>query len=105
MDLALRGIAVTVAETRAAREVPTVRCNHVAARSMEIFRRLGLAHKLRQAGLPADYPHDASFRTTVIGTEMSRIPIPCRRLAHPGTPPPHQPALFRTHSLRPCSRH
>jgi 2-polyprenyl-6-methoxyphenol hydroxylase-like FAD-dependent oxidoreductase len=79
MDLALRGIAVTVAETRAAREVPTVRCNHVAARSMEIFRRLGLAHKLRQAGLPADYPHDASFRTTVIGTEMSRIPIPCRR--------------------------
>lgn len=79
MDLARRGIEVTVAEIRYAREVPTVRCNHVAARSMEIFRRLGVAHKLRQAGLPEDYAHDCSFRTTVVGPELSRIPIPCRR--------------------------
>ena len=79
VDLALRGLEVTVAETRYAREVPTVRCNHISARSMEIFRRLGVVHKLRNAGLPEDYANDASFRTTVTGRELSRIPIPCRR--------------------------
>jgi 2-polyprenyl-6-methoxyphenol hydroxylase-like FAD-dependent oxidoreductase len=46
---------------------------------MEIFRRLGLAEKVRNAGLPADYPHDISYRTTFTGPELARIPIPCRR--------------------------
>jgi 2-polyprenyl-6-methoxyphenol hydroxylase-like FAD-dependent oxidoreductase len=34
---------------------------------------------VRNAGLPADYPHDISYRTTFTGTELTRIPIPCRR--------------------------
>jgi 2-polyprenyl-6-methoxyphenol hydroxylase-like FAD-dependent oxidoreductase len=46
---------------------------------MEIFRRLGLAQKLRDTGLPADYPNDCSYRTTATGIELSRILIPCRR--------------------------
>src|SRR5437879_6426085 len=79
MDLALRGISVTVVETRSAGEPPSVKCNHVSSRSMEIFRRLGLAQKLRDAGLPADYPNDCSYRTTATGIELSRILIPCRR--------------------------
>ena len=79
IDLAGQGIDVVVAEMRYPREIPTVRCNHVSARSMEIFRRLGLAQKVREAGLPEDHAHDASFRTTVTGLELSRIPIPCRR--------------------------
>jgi 2-polyprenyl-6-methoxyphenol hydroxylase-like FAD-dependent oxidoreductase len=79
MDLALRGISVTVVETRAAAEPPSVKCNHVSSRSMEIFRRLGLAQKLRDTGLPADYPNDCSYRTTATGIELSRILIPCRR--------------------------
>ena len=33
-----------------------MKCNHVSARSMEIFRRLGVAQAIRDAGLPADYP-------------------------------------------------
>jgi 2-polyprenyl-6-methoxyphenol hydroxylase-like FAD-dependent oxidoreductase len=78
IDLAWRGIAVTVIEKRAAAEPPEPKCNHVAARSMEIFRRLGLAEKVRNAGLPADYPHDISYRTTFTGRELTRIPIPCR---------------------------
>ena len=78
MDLAGRGVEVVVAETRAAGEPPSVRCNHVAARTMEIFRRLGLVKALREAGLPANYPNDVSFRTTATGIELSRIPIPCR---------------------------
>jgi 2-polyprenyl-6-methoxyphenol hydroxylase-like FAD-dependent oxidoreductase len=78
MDLAWRGIDVVVAETRHPGEPPSVKCNHVSARSMEVFRRLGLAAKVRDAGLPADYPNDASYRTTSTGIELSRIPIPSR---------------------------
>jgi 2-polyprenyl-6-methoxyphenol hydroxylase-like FAD-dependent oxidoreductase len=78
MDLAWRGIDVTVAELRARGEPPSVKCNHVAARTMEIFRRLGVAQTVREAGLPADYPNDVAFRTTATGIELGRIPIPCR---------------------------
>jgi hypothetical protein len=79
IDLASRGVDVIVAEMRLRREPPSVKCNHVSARSMEIFRRLGVADALRHAGLPADYPNDCSFRTTFTGPELARIPIPCRR--------------------------
>src|SRR5215467_3184932 len=111
MDLARRGVAVTLAEMRAAGEPPSVRCNHVSARTMEIFRRLGVAHAVRDAGLPADYPNDIAFRTTATGFEFARIPIPCRaeRYSAKGGPdtwwptpePPHrinqiylEPVLF-----------
>jgi 2-polyprenyl-6-methoxyphenol hydroxylase-like FAD-dependent oxidoreductase len=79
IDLAWRGINVTVAETRARAAPPEPKCNHVAARTMEIFRRLGIAGKVREAGLPADYPHDISYRTSFTGAELTRIRIPCRR--------------------------
>jgi 2-polyprenyl-6-methoxyphenol hydroxylase-like FAD-dependent oxidoreductase len=79
IDLAWRGIKVTIAETRPRAQPPEPKCNHVAARTMEIFRRLGIAEKVRDAGLPPDYPHDISYRTTFTGQELTRIPIPCRR--------------------------
>jgi 2-polyprenyl-6-methoxyphenol hydroxylase-like FAD-dependent oxidoreductase len=111
IDLAQRGIDVTVADSRARGELPGVKCNHVAARTMETFRRLGLVRAVREAGLPAAYPHDVVFRTTATGIELSRIPIPCRaeRYAAKGGPdtwwptpePPHrinqiylEPVLF-----------
>jgi len=79
MDLAWRGIEVTVAERRPAGEPPSVKCNHTSSRSMEIFRRWGLADKVRRAGLPDDYPNDVVFRTRATGYELTRIHIPCRR--------------------------
>src|ERR1700761_6799532 len=79
IDLAWRGIDVTVVETRAPAAPPEPKCNHVSARTMEIFRRLGLAEKVRNAGLPADYPHDIAYRTTFTGQELTRITLPCRR--------------------------
>ncbi len=79
MDLARRGIRTVVAELRHKGEPPSVKCNHVSARSMEIFRRLGVAQAIRDAGLPADYPNDVSYRVSFTGKELSRIPIPCRR--------------------------
>ena len=79
MDLAQRGIDVVVVETRHRGEPPNVKCNHVSARTMEIFRRLGVAQTIRSSGLPEDYPHDVAYRTSFTGMELSRIPIPCRR--------------------------
>ena len=79
MDLARRGIRTVVAELRHKGEPPSVKCNHVSARSMEIFRRLGVSKAIREAGLPADYPNDVSYRVSFAGKELSRIPIPCRR--------------------------
>jgi 2-polyprenyl-6-methoxyphenol hydroxylase-like FAD-dependent oxidoreductase len=121
IDLARRGIEVTVAEMRAGGELPSVKCNHVAARTMEIFRRLGLVRAVREAGLPANYPNDVAFRTTATGIELSRIPIPCRaeRYTAKGGPdtwwptpePPHrinqiflEPVLFAHASTTPRVR-
>ncbi len=78
IDLAQRGIDVAVAGIRAAGELPGVRCNHIAARTMEIFRRLGFVREVRDAGLPPNYPCDVVFPTTAIGMDLSCIPIPCR---------------------------
>ena len=77
MDLASRGIDVAVAEIRHAGEPPNVKCNHVSARSMEVFRRLDIVRRVRDAGLPADFPNDCAYRTAVVGRELARIPIPC----------------------------
>ncbi|WP_316187124.1 MULTISPECIES: FAD-dependent oxidoreductase [unclassified Bradyrhizobium] len=79
MDLASRGIEVVVAEIRRAGEPPNVKCNHVSARSMEVFRRLGIVQQVREGGLPADFPNDCAYRTTVVGRELTRIPIPSRK--------------------------
>ena len=88
MDLAWRGIDVLVAETRYPGEPPSVKCNHVSARTMETFRRLGLSQKVRDTGLPADYPNDASYRTTSTGIELARIPIPARNERYTATDGP-----------------
>ncbi|MGB3068273.1 MAG: FAD-dependent oxidoreductase [Ottowia sp.] len=78
-DLAQRGISVVIAEIRHRGEPPNVKCNHVSARTMEIFRRLGVAKAIRDAGLPANHANDVSYRTTFTGEELSRIHIPARQ--------------------------
>ncbi len=88
IDLSGRGIPVTVIEQRRYAEPPPVKCNHVSSRTMEQFRRLGVAHKLRAAGLPEDYPNDVVFRTSMTGIELTRIPIPCRRDRYTATDGP-----------------
>ena len=79
LDLASRGIDVVVAERNPPGQMPGVKCNHVAARTMEIFRRLGIARIVRDSGLPADHANDIAFRTSATGIEFGRIMIPCRR--------------------------
>ncbi len=76
--LARRGIASILVEMRSIDSLPDVKCNHISSRSMELFRSLGVAPDLRAAGLPDDYPHDISYRTSTLGTEIARIHIPGR---------------------------
>jgi 2-polyprenyl-6-methoxyphenol hydroxylase-like FAD-dependent oxidoreductase len=78
IDLAARGVDVTVLETRRAGEPPNVKCNQVSARSMEIFRRIGLAGRIRATGLPAEYRNDVSCCVSATGPELSRIRLPSR---------------------------
>lgn len=101
LDLAARGVNVTVAETRYPHEPPSVKCNQISARSMEIFRRLGLADRLRDAGLPADYPNDVVSRITATGTELARVPIPARgeRAGATGGPDTDWPTPEHTHRI------
>ncbi|MFJ1761367.1 FAD-dependent monooxygenase [Amycolatopsis sp. NPDC088138] len=75
IDLAQRGVACHVVEATDERGV-NPRCNTTSARSMEIFRRLGLAEEIRRAGLPADYPTSIQYRTTLSGEEIFRIDLP-----------------------------
>ncbi|MGW5722554.1 FAD-dependent monooxygenase [Amycolatopsis sp. NPDC003865] len=75
IDLAQRGVACRVVEATDERPV-NPRCNTTSARSMEIFRRLGLADEIRRAGLPGDYPTSIQYRTTLTGEEIFRIDLP-----------------------------
>lgn len=49
------------------------------ARTMEHYRRLGLARELRKLGLPIDHPTDVGFFTTLTGWELGRISMPSER--------------------------
>ena len=46
------------------------------ARTMEHFRRLGIAGDARTLGLPADHPTDVIYFTRFGGWELARLPMP-----------------------------
>jgi len=92
IDAALRGVKVVLIEARAAGEPPSAKCNTVAARTMETFRRLGVAEAVRAAGLPDDYPTDTIYCTAITGHELTRIRMPARsERSQPGFHDSHWP--------------
>ena len=92
IDAATRGVDVVVLEARQAGEPPSSKCNTVAARTMETFRRLGVADEVRAAGLPDDFPTDVIYCTSVSGYELTRIRQPSRlERGQPGFPDSHWP--------------
>jgi 2-polyprenyl-6-methoxyphenol hydroxylase-like FAD-dependent oxidoreductase len=83
LDLGWRGIPCLVVEqTFGAPANP--RCNTTAARSMEFFRRLGVADRIRSAGLPITYPTDVAYRTRFTGPEILRFELPSSSLVRSG---------------------
>lgn len=77
-ELGVRGIDTLVLEAN-----PTTtdnpRCNTTNARSMEYFRRLGVAQEIRRAGLPLDHATDVVYCTTLTGWELTRFPFSSAR--------------------------
>jgi 2-polyprenyl-6-methoxyphenol hydroxylase-like FAD-dependent oxidoreductase len=54
------------------------KANAIGARSMEHFRRLGIAAPIRAAGLDDDHPTDVSYFTSLTGIELARLRLPTR---------------------------
>ena len=75
IDLGRRGVRCTLIEQKNAPHMwPKMeRCN---ARSMEIYRRLGLADKIRAAGLPDSVPMDVFIVTSLIEPPLLHLPYP-----------------------------
>ncbi|MTD55541.1 FAD-dependent monooxygenase [Amycolatopsis pithecellobii] len=71
-ELGARGIDTLVLEKQDA-TTDNPRCNTTNARSMEYFRRLGVADRIRRAGLPLDHPTDVVYCTSLTGWELTRF--------------------------------
>jgi 2-polyprenyl-6-methoxyphenol hydroxylase-like FAD-dependent oxidoreductase len=52
------------------------KCNNTNARSMEHFRRLGIADELRSEGLPPHVERASAYVTRFCGHEFGRLPRP-----------------------------
>ena len=84
MDLAWRGTPCMVIEQRR-EQPPNPRCNTTNARSMEFFRRFGIADEIRRSGLPQDHPTDVVFLTQWTGHELTRYHLPASSMAKTAT--------------------
>src|SRR5205807_306999 len=75
IDLGRRGVRCTLLEQkdRPAFLPKMERCN---ARSMEIYRRMGLAEKIRDAGLPRDVPMDVFIVLSLTEPPLLHLPYP-----------------------------
>jgi 2-polyprenyl-6-methoxyphenol hydroxylase-like FAD-dependent oxidoreductase len=75
IDLGRRGIRCILIEQKEAPQfLPKMeRCN---ARTMEIYRRLGIAQQIRDAGFPRDVPMDVFIVTSLIEPPLLHLPYP-----------------------------
>ncbi len=75
IDLGRRGVRCILLEQKAAPQfLPKMeRCN---ARTMEIYRRLGIAQKIRDAGFPRDVPMDVFIVTSLTEPPLLHLPYP-----------------------------
>ena len=75
IDLGRRGVRCILLEQKEAPQfLPKMeRCN---ARTMEIYRRLGIAQKIRDAGFPRDVPMDVFIVTSLVEPPLLHLPYP-----------------------------
>ncbi len=75
VDLGRRGVRCILLEQKEAPQfLPKMeRCN---ARTMEIYRRMGIAQKVRDAGYPRDAPMDVFIITSLIEPPLLHLPYP-----------------------------
>jgi 2-polyprenyl-6-methoxyphenol hydroxylase-like FAD-dependent oxidoreductase len=80
IELGRRGIPVILLEQKLTpARFPAA--NATQARTMEHYRRLGFAEKVRAKGLPDDYPTDIAYFTRYTQYELARFSLPSARVA------------------------
>lgn len=75
MLLDFHGVACTVFNTETTVR-PHPKGSTQNSRTMEHYRRLGFAHRVRELGLPMDHPTDVAYFTRFSGWELARLPMP-----------------------------
>lgn len=88
IELARRGVRCLLVDLKPATAF-NPQANATQARTMEHFRRLGLADRIRARGLPGDHPTDVAYLTRFAGHELARLRLPTANQAR---------ALIRTMS-------
>src|SRR5580700_586484 len=75
LDLGRRGVHCTLIERNTTSiQLPKMeRCN---ARTMEIYRRLGIAEQVRDAGLPRNAPMDVFLALSMVDPPLAHLPCP-----------------------------
>ena len=80
IELGRRGVSTIVLEGKSTpSRFPSA--NATQARSMEHYRRLGFAEKVRARGLPSDYPTDITYFSRYTKYELARFSLPSARQA------------------------
>ena len=79
-ELGRRNISVALFNDREETS-PNPQANATQARTMEHFRRLGFADKVRELGLPFDYPTDITYFTRYTAYELARFSLPSSKEA------------------------
>lgn len=74
-ELGLRGIHCLLVDPKATTAF-NPQANATQARTMEHFRRIGIAHEIRALGLPADHPTDIAYFTRFATHELARLRLP-----------------------------
>jgi 2-polyprenyl-6-methoxyphenol hydroxylase-like FAD-dependent oxidoreductase len=93
LDLAQRGVRSTIVEQDAGTGlVLLAKAGFLNERSMEIFRRWGLAERVASWGCPDDYPRDTTYCTSLNGHLIGTDPLACAR---DRVPPPSTPEINR----------
>jgi 2-polyprenyl-6-methoxyphenol hydroxylase-like FAD-dependent oxidoreductase len=107
IDLGRRGVRCTLVEQK---EQPAFlpKMERVNARSMEIYRRMGLAQKIRAAGLRADCPMDVYIVLSLTEPPLLHLPYPSvaqaqaqTRASNDGTLPLEPYQLISQYTLEP----
>ena len=90
IDLGWRGIDCLLVE-QGDGTITHPRANAENARTMEFFRRWGIADAVRAAGTPEDYPHTVLYLTALTGFEIARIERPGHGGRAPSAVSPERP--------------
>ncbi|WP_291023727.1 FAD-dependent oxidoreductase [Hydrogenophaga sp.] len=74
-ELGLRGIRCLLVDPKATTAF-NPQANATQARTMEHFRRIGIADQIRALGLPGDHPTDIAYFTRFATHELARLRLP-----------------------------